>query len=83
MKEETHHFYGKAILPAREEAYIESILKKYRHENANEALKKKIWDELQNEKQLGNISIPFKVMLRGDATGKYPPRIEVILDTKV
>lgn len=83
MRKGEHYFYDRAILPNREEELIESILEKYRGETANESLKKKIWDELQELKFQGKISIPFKIMLRGDLTGKYPPCIEVILDTKV
>lgn len=78
-----HHFYGKAIFPDKEQEYIQSLLRKYRKEPASEELKKKIWDELQKEKHLGSISIPFKVIFRKGEVGKYPSQVEVILDTKV
>lgn len=78
-----HPFYGKAIFAAREEEYIKTLLKKYKNEAVNEELKKKIWDELQQEKYLGNLSIPFKVVMRLDGSGTYPPHIEVILDTRL
>jgi hypothetical protein len=81
----SHHpfFYDKAIIQDAEQKYINNILKKYKKEAANEELKRKIWDDLQREKALGKISIPFKVVLRKDPTGKFPPFVEVILDTKV
>jgi hypothetical protein len=82
-QEEEHPFYGHEILADQEQAYIQLLLKKYRGQPANEELKKKIWDELQNEKYLGNLKIPFKVVLRRDQTGKFPSFVEVILDTKV
>jgi hypothetical protein len=81
-----HHerpFYDVDILRAKEQEYIKKILKKYKNDPVNEELKKKIWDELQMEKHLGNLKIPFKVSLRRDAAGKYPEYVEVILDTKV
>lgn len=76
-------FYGKKIVPRNEEKYIENLLKKYKHHEASEELKKKIWDDLQKEKYLGNITIPFKLAVRLDPSGKFPSFIEVILDTKV
>lgn len=76
-------FYDKHIHADREQEYIRNLMQKYRHEPVSEELKKKIWDELQQEKYLGNISIPFKVVTRRDIYGKYPDYIEVILDTKV
>ncbi len=78
-----HPFYGSEIYREQEQAYIKKILTKYKDHAPNDELKKKIWDELQWEKHLGNIKIPFKVVLRNDSSGKFPPAIEVILDTKV
>ncbi len=78
-----HPFYGKEILADREQALINTMLKKYRHEPVNEELKKKIWDDLQQAKFLGTLTIPFKVVIRRDQTGKFPSYVEVILDTKV
>lgn len=82
-KHEPHPFYGVNILRKREQDYIQKILRKYKNEPATEELKKKIWDELQMEKSLGNLKIPFKVTLRKDPSKKYPDQVEVILDTKV
>jgi len=83
MAQRKHYFYEKAILEDREAEYVNKILNKYRHETADEELKKKIWDDLQHEKAEGRLSIPFKVVLRRDEYGLYPPRVEVILDTKL
>lgn len=85
MEEENHEspFYGHDIYRGREQDYIKSLLKKYRGEKVNDELKKKVWEELQMEKYKGNITIPFKVSLRLDASGLFPDCIEVILDTKV
>jgi hypothetical protein len=80
---EDHPFYGKHVLRDREQDYIRTLLKKYHHEPVSEELKQKVWDELMMEKYLGNITIPFRVVVRRDTYGKYPPHIEVILDTKV
>lgn len=80
---EEHPFYGKDIIRNQEQKYIQKLLKKYRHEPVTDELEKKVWEELQNEKHLGNISIPFKMVLRKDPTGKFLEYIEIILDTKV
>lgn len=80
---EEHPFYDFDILRSREQAYINSLLKKYKGEQVTDELKKKIWDELQMEKYHGRIKIPFKVVMKKDAYRKYPDYIEVILDTKV
>lgn len=76
-------FYGKVINRREEEEYIRNLLKKYQNETVNDDLKKKVWDELQMEKHLGRISIPFKLGVRMDPSGKFPDLLEVILDTKV
>lgn len=78
-----HPFYGEDVYADQEQLYIQNLLKKYRHEPANEDLKKKIWDELQQEKSLGRLKIPFKVALRRDQSGRFPSYVEVILDTKL
>ncbi len=78
-----HPFYGYDIIRREQQKYIKNLLKKYRNEPVSEELKKKIWDELQMEKHLGRITIPFKMTSRRDPYGKFPPVIEVILDTKV
>ncbi|NGX58541.1 MAG: hypothetical protein K940chlam3_01448 [Chlamydiae bacterium] len=83
MAKREHYFYDKAILADRETEHVNKLLEKYKHEKVDEDLKKKIWEELQHEKHLGNISIPFKIVLRRDEYGKYPDTIEVILDTKL
>ena len=83
--EEEHEtpFYGHQIIRRRQEEYIKELLKKYQHEPVSEELKKKVWDELQREKYLGTITIPFKMGVRRDPYGKFPDLIEIILDTKV
>lgn len=81
--EQKHAFYGVEIIRRKEQEYIRHLLKKYKGEVINEELKTKIWDELQSEKHLGRITIPFKVVLRRDANKKFPDYIEIILDTKV
>lgn len=78
-----HPFYGAEIYRDREAEYIENILKKYRDQPATQELKAKIWEELQREKHLGNIHIPFKVVLVNDPSGVFPDCVEVQLDTKV
>lgn len=78
-----HPFYGKDILAKKEQAFMQTFLAKYRKETVNEELKTKIWNDLQKEKFLGHLTIPFKVVLRRDIYGKYPDFIEIILDTKV
>jgi len=82
-EEHEHPFYGKDIYRGREQAYIGDLLKKYKGLPVTEELKQKIWDELQMEKHLGRITIPFKLAMRRDPTGTFPEYIEVILDTKV
>lgn len=81
--QDEHPFYGIDIIRRKEQEYIEKLLEKYRELPANEELKEKIWDELQMEKYKGNITIPFKIILRRDSSKKFPDYVEVILDTKV
>lgn len=82
--EHTHPpFYGSEILRFNEQDYINSLLSKYKDLPPTDELKKKIYDELMMEKYKGNIKIPFKVAMRLDPSGNFPPYIEVILDTKV
>jgi hypothetical protein len=84
MNEETEHpFYGEEIYRNQQDAYIKELLRKYKNEPVSEELKKKIWDELQMEKHLGRITIPFKIVTRRDSQGLFPEFIEIILDTKV
>lgn len=83
MLEEEHPFYGIHIISRKEEKYINNILKKYRNEAVTEELKGKIWEELQMERYLGHLTIPFKVVMRRDAEKKFPDYIEIILDTKL
>lgn len=82
-QEHKHFFYDRPIVRNQEQNYINNILKKYRKLPANEELKQKIWEELQQEKYLGKITIPFKIALRKDPSRKFPDFIEIILDTKV
>jgi hypothetical protein len=81
--EDEHQFYGFDIIRQKEQDHIQSLLRKYRNEPVTEELKAKIWDELQMEKYRGNVTIPFKLVMRRDASKKFPDYIEVILDTKV
>lgn len=83
MLSKSHFFYGKPILRHREQAYIEQLLAKYAKEPVDDELKKKVWEELQEEKRAGRIAIPFKVAIRRDSSGKFPDQLEIILDTKV
>jgi hypothetical protein len=80
---EKHYFYGFPIIRRKEQEYIKNLLKKYQGEPVTDELKKKVWDELQMEKHLGRVTIPFKIGVRRDPYGKFPDLIEVILDTKV
>lgn len=82
-KKHDHPFYGEDIFADSEQEYIQIFLTKYKKEIPNEELKKKIWDDLQMERYHGRIKIPFKVVLRKDAYGKFPDYVEVILDTKL
>lgn len=82
-QEHKHFFYDRPIVRNQEQNYINNILKKYRKLPVTEELKQKIWEELQQEKYLGKITIPFKIALRKDPSRKFPDFIEVILDTKV
>lgn len=81
--DDEHPFYGLNIIRSNEQAYINKLLSKYKKEAVTEELQKRIWDELQTAKCEGIITIPFKVVMRRDTTGKYPDYIDVILDTKV
>jgi hypothetical protein len=78
-----HPFYGYPIYRHSEQEYIQKLLQKYKGLPVNDELKKKIWNELQQEKHLGRIKMPFKMAVRLDPTGKFPDYIEIILDTKV
>lgn len=78
-----HPFYGYEIIRREQEEYVRKLLEKYKKEPVTEELKKKIWDELQMQKHLGKVTIPFKMTTRRDPYGKFPDYIEVILDTKV
>ena len=82
-EQKKHLFYEREILRNREQDYIDKILAQYKNEPVSEELKKKIWDALQMEKHLGNINIPFRVVIRRDPSGKFPEFVEIILDTKV
>lgn len=81
--EDEHPFYGINVIRNKEQEFIKNLLKKYQNEAVTEELKAKIWDELQMEKYKGNITIPFKIVMRRDSLRKYPDYVEVILDTKV
>ena len=83
MNRHEHPFYDQEIHADQEQEHIQELLRKYKNEPVTEELKKKIWDELQWEKHLGKIHIPFKVVMRRDQSGQFPDYIEVILDTKL
>lgn len=83
MSETEVPFYGSRVYRRREQDHIRTLLRKYQNELVSDELKKQVYDDLMREKYLGHITIPFRVVLRKDAYGKYPNRIEVILDTKV
>jgi hypothetical protein len=83
MSKKEHPFYGYEIVRRTQKEYIQNLMQKYKNEPVNEELKKKIWDELQMEKYLGNVTIPFKLAVRRDPAGNFPEYIEVILDSKV
>lgn len=78
-----HPFYGYEIIRREQQEYIRQLMHKYQQEPVTDELKKKVWDELQQEKWRGTVTIPFKLAVRRDPYGKFPDRIEVILDTKV
>lgn len=82
-KSHEHPFYGSEIVRRKEQEYIKDLLKKYKNDPVTEELQAKIWDELQMEKHLGRIKIPFKVVIRRDSNNQFPNYIEIILDTKV
>lgn len=82
-EEHEHPFYGYEIIRRREQEHIQTILSKYQKEPVTDELKKKVWDDLQREKYLETITIPFKLGVRRDPYGRFPDVIEVILDTKV
>lgn len=76
-------YYGKKISRTQQQEYIRAILAKYKNEPPSDDLHSKIHDDLMQEKHLGNITIPFKVIMEKDETGVRPTYIEVVLDTKV
>jgi hypothetical protein len=80
---DTHHFYGKAISREQQEAYIQAILDEFGAVEASEELREKVYYRLMQEQHLGNVVIPFKVLLVKDESGNYPPHIDVVLDTRV
>ncbi len=81
--EKEHPFYGFEVVRRQQQTYIQHLLKKYQNEPVTDELKGKIWDELQMEKYLGHVTIPFKIVMWRDAMQKFPNYIEIILDTKV
>jgi len=83
MHEEEHPFYGYEILRERQHALIDTVLAKYKGRAPDDALKKEIYEELQSLKAAGQVTIPFKVVLRRDLKRPLKNYVEVILDTKV
>lgn len=82
-KKGDHPFYGTEIIRRKEQEYIQKLMEKHKNEPVSAELKAKIWDELQMEKYKGNITIPFKLVLKKDPSNKFPDSIEIILETKV
>lgn len=82
-KSHEHPFYGHVIIRRKEEEYIKFLMQKYQDLPVDESLKQKVWEELQMEKHLGRVTMPFKLAIRKDPYGKFPNLLEVILDTKV
>lgn len=84
---EEHHqnrsFWGFDIIRNQQEHHIEKLMEKYKDHPVDEELKEKVWNELQMEKHEGRITIPFKLAIRRDTSGKFPDYLEVILDSKV
>ena len=78
-----HLFYEKEIVRGNEQEVINAVLKQFKHEPATDELKNTIYDALCKEENLGNINIPFKVLLKKDQSGVHPDYIEVMLDTRV
>jgi len=78
-----HYFYGQPVVREEEEEKVRQLLKEFKGEKADEALKEKIWQKLQKAKTEGFLSIPFKVALRKGVVPHTIDYIEVILDTKV
>lgn len=78
-----HPFYGQEISRHQQEEYIQSLLSPYLGKPATEEIQKEVYDTLMLAKHRGEVVIPFKVLLKKDETGYYPPHIEVLLDTRV
>lgn len=78
-----HLFYEKEIVRVREQERIKKILTKYQNEPLSDELKEKIYNDLVEERHKGNISIPFQLNVKKDASAAHPPYIEVLLDTRV
>lgn len=80
---ENHLFYEKEIVREEQQTYINSILEKYKNEAVTDELKQRIYDDLCRERYLGNITIPFKLIVKRDNSGVHHDYIEVLLDTRV
>jgi hypothetical protein len=78
-----HLFYEQKVDRDANQELINKILEKYKSEPPTEALKEKIYNDLHQEKSLGNITIPFGIVLKKDPTGIHAPFIEITLDTRV
>jgi hypothetical protein len=76
-------YYGKVICRDQQQIYIDKTLAKYKGESATEELRKKVYDDLMWEKHLGNVLIPFKVILNKDESGHGMDYIDILLDSKV
>ncbi len=78
-----HPFYGVEIIRREQQEFVNKLMKKYKGQRVTEEMKKKIWDELQWEKHLGRLTMPFKMTVRRDPYGIFPDVVEIIMDTKV
>jgi hypothetical protein len=78
-----HLFYDKEIVRGQQQDHINKVLDKYKGEPATDELRAKVYDDLVQEKHLGHVTIPFKVIMHKDESGFRQDYIEVLLDTRV
>lgn len=71
------------LTSSREDArLIKNVLKKYESDTPNEELCKKIWEELAALRAEKKLSSLCRVVLVKDREGVYPPRVDVVVETK-
>ena len=76
-------YYGKKIDRKREQEEIQTRLDKYKHLPVDEALQKKVYDELQEARRRGEIAIPFEVVIMPARPPAFRAYLEVRLATHV